>query len=276
MRMRDLKGLRYLARLLADPGREFHVLDLVTVERGWSGDGVRGTEPGLAFSSGLDAGVVLDAQAKQAYRRRLAEIDEDIDEAGMLGDAERAAQAEAERDFLIRELARAVGLGGRDRRVGSASERARASVTRAVRKAMARIGEYDPALGEHLDRAIRTGTWCAYLPDPRAPVSWTAVTRVPTRHLSSPIVAAHPIIPRRLRDGLCDAGSPAAAVWASRSACVPNRKRFFAPLLRSAQQGRSRPIAWFGVGTLTAVALARHLNEIRADDWPQPSPGRRS
>jgi tetratricopeptide (TPR) repeat protein len=172
MRMRDLKGLRYLARLLADPGREFHVLDLVTVERGWSGDGCRGAEPGLALSSGLDAGVVLDAQAKEAYRRRLAEIDDDIDEAGMLGDAERASQAEAERDFLIRELSRAVGLGGRDRRVGSASERARASVTRALRKAMVRISAYDPALGEHLDHAIRTGTWCAYLPDTRAPVSW--------------------------------------------------------------------------------------------------------
>jgi hypothetical protein len=172
MRMRDLKGLRYLARLLADPGREFHVLDLVTVERCWSGDGCRGAEPGLALSSGLDAGVVLDAQAKEAYRRRLAEIDDDIDEAGMLGDAERASQAEAERDFLIRELSRAVGLGGRDRRVGSASERARASVTRALRKAMVRISAYDPALGEHLDHAIRTGTWCAYLPDTRAPVSW--------------------------------------------------------------------------------------------------------
>jgi tetratricopeptide (TPR) repeat protein len=172
IRMRDLKGLRYLARLLADPGREFHVLDLVTVERGWSEDRVRPTDPGLAFSSGLDSGVVLDAQSKQAYRSRLAEIDEDIEEAERLGDGERAAQAEAERDFLIHELARAVGLGGRDRRVDSASERARASVTRAVRKAMARIRQYDPALGEHLERAIRTGTWCAYLPDSRAPVRW--------------------------------------------------------------------------------------------------------
>lgn len=172
MRMRDLKGLRYLARLLADPGHEFHVLDLVTVERGWSEAGRRDAEPGLAFSSGLDAGMVLDAQAKQAYWRRLAEIDDDIDEAGMLGDAERALQAETERDFLVRELARAFGLGGRERRLGSASERARASVTRALRKAMVRISEYDPALGEHLDRAIRTGTWCAYLPDTHAPACW--------------------------------------------------------------------------------------------------------
>ena len=147
VRLRDLKGLRYLARLLADPGREFHVLDLVAVERGWSGDAGRGAERGLAFSSGLDAGVVLDAQAKEAYRRRLAEIEEDIEEARAMGDDERAAQAEAERDFLVRELARAVGLGGRDRRVGSASERARASVTRAVRQAMARIHEHHPHAG---------------------------------------------------------------------------------------------------------------------------------
>ena len=34
VRLRDLKGLRYLARLLADPGREFHVLDLVADETG--------------------------------------------------------------------------------------------------------------------------------------------------------------------------------------------------------------------------------------------------
>ncbi len=89
-----------------------------------------------------------------------------------MGDSERAAQADAERDFLVRELARAVGLGGRDRRAGSASERARASVTRAVRQAMARIREHNAPLGEHLDRAIRTGTYCAYLPDPRATVNW--------------------------------------------------------------------------------------------------------
>ena len=34
VRVRDLKGMRYLARLLADPGRELHVLDLVAAETG--------------------------------------------------------------------------------------------------------------------------------------------------------------------------------------------------------------------------------------------------
>jgi hypothetical protein len=170
--LRDLKGFRYLACLLASPGREFHVLDLVAAQSGSPANSRHIAESGLTVRHGLSFGPALDAQAKEAYRRRLVEIDEDIEEAQELGDDERVAQAESERDFLIRELARAVGLGGRDRRLGSDSERARASVTRAVRKAMVRIGEHHPALGEHLDRAIRTGTWCAYQPDPRSPLTW--------------------------------------------------------------------------------------------------------
>ena len=171
--VRDLKGMRYLARLLADPGREFHVLDLVAAETGGvaRADSHQATA-GLPRSALGDAGEMLDARAKDAYRRRLAEIEDDIEQARATGDAERDAQADAERDFLVRELSRAVGLGGRDRRAASASERARAGATRAVRQAIARIGEHDPQLGEHLSRTIRTGTYCAYVPDPRAPAGW--------------------------------------------------------------------------------------------------------
>ena len=172
VRVRDLKGMHYLARLLADPGREYHALDLVAAETGADARVDSNRAAGLSRSSLGDAGEVLDARAKRAYRRRLAEIEADIDEARAAGDGERAAQADAERDFLMQELARAVGLGGRDRRAASASERARVGVTRAVRHAMTRIGEHHPELGEHLGRTIRTGTYCAYVPDPRAPAGW--------------------------------------------------------------------------------------------------------
>jgi hypothetical protein len=161
VRVRDLKGMRYLARLLAEPGREHHVLDLVAAEAG-----------GRAQMDTGDAGEMLDERAKEAYRRRLAEIDDDIEEAEASGDSERAAQADAERDFLVRELAGAFGLGGRARRAASGSERARAGVTRAIRQAMTRIAEHHPALGKHLDHAIHTGSYCAYVPDPRAPAGW--------------------------------------------------------------------------------------------------------
>jgi hypothetical protein len=172
VRVRDLKGMRYLARLLADPGREYHVLDLVAAETGSDAQGASSHAAGLPRSALGDAGEGLDAQAKDAYRRRLAEIDDDLEQARAIGDAERAAQANAERDFLVQELARAFGLGGRDRRAASASERARAAVTRAVRQAMTRIAEHHPQLGQHLGRTIRTGTYCAYVPDPRTPADW--------------------------------------------------------------------------------------------------------
>jgi transcription elongation GreA/GreB family factor len=159
--VRDLKGMRYLAQLLAHPGREFHVLDLVAAETGQR----------MALG---DAGEILDERAKTAYRRRLTEIEDDIEQARALGDARREAQADAERDFLVQELARAVGLGGRDRRAASASERARSGVTRAVRQGIARIGEHHPQLGEHLNRAVRTGTYCAYVPEPGARAAWTS------------------------------------------------------------------------------------------------------
>jgi tetratricopeptide (TPR) repeat protein len=167
VRLRDLKGMRYLARLLGGPGRELHVLDLVSGEVGLAVVPAQGSARGLALAVERDAGPLLDGRAKEVYRRRLAEIDEDLEDARATGNDERAAQAEAERDWLARELARAVGLGGRDRLAGSASERARASVTRAVRQAIARIATCHPALGQHLDRAVRTGTYCAYLPDAR-------------------------------------------------------------------------------------------------------------
>ena len=170
--LRDAIGVRYLARLLGNPGQEFHVLDLVGLLHGAPAETVHVVEPGLTCRDASDAGEMLDPRAKDAYRRRLTEIEDDLEEARALGDVSRVEQATAERDFLARELSRAVGLGGRDRRAGSAAERARASVTRAVRQAIARIRAHHPPLAAHLERTIRTGTYCAYLPDPRIPLAW--------------------------------------------------------------------------------------------------------
>jgi hypothetical protein len=170
VQVRDRMGMRHLARLLADPGREFHVLDLFTAAAGNPAEAMYGgPSPRRAFG---DAGEMLDDKAKAAYRQRLAEIEDDIQDARASNDLAREEQADAEREFLLRELSRAVGLGGRDRRAGSASERARAGVTRSIRQAMAGIRAHHPELGRHLERAIRTGTYCAYLPDTRVPERW--------------------------------------------------------------------------------------------------------
>ena len=179
VRLRDAKGLRYLARLLAHPGREFHAVDLEAAAEGQQGQvapvGPRGRDGGgkLAVRPDLgDAGALLDATAKAAYRARLGELRAELEEAEGFNDPARATKARQEMDFLVGELARAVGLGGRDRRAASHAERARLNATRAIRAAMANLAEANPALGRHLSATIRTGRYCSYTPDPRLPIAW--------------------------------------------------------------------------------------------------------
>jgi len=184
-RLKDTKGLGYLAHLLRHPGVEFHMLDLVGGIAGQHEDdetnqlaqglprGDDGLErAGIHIANLGDAGEMLDERAKVAYRRRLSELREDLDEAKEAGNVERAERAEEEIDTLTRELSRAVGLGGRNRKAASASERARQSITKTIKAVLERIEQSDAALAEAISRCIRTGTFCSYQPDPELPIAW--------------------------------------------------------------------------------------------------------
>lgn len=54
--LHELKGFRYLERLLAEPNREFHVLDLVAVERGSLATTPLAADPDAPRTGGGDAG----------------------------------------------------------------------------------------------------------------------------------------------------------------------------------------------------------------------------
>jgi hypothetical protein len=152
--MRDAKGLRDLAVLLAAPGRDVAATELVA--------GVASaTAAGLAA---LGADPVLDDRARAAYRTRLARLDEELAEADTHHDIERSARLAAERDALIDELTYAAGLGGRRRRLGDVAERARTTVTARIRDAIGRIERVHPELGRHLRASIVTGARCSYRP----------------------------------------------------------------------------------------------------------------
>jgi hypothetical protein len=101
----------------------------------------------------------------------------DIDDADQMADLERAARARIELDAFLDQLRRATGLGGRDRYVGSGSERARVNVTRNLRRAIAAIERVLPAVGAHLRVSIRTGHWCRYEPDPHVAIDWVLTPR---------------------------------------------------------------------------------------------------
>jgi hypothetical protein len=184
-RLKDTRGLGYLAHLLRHPTVEFHVLDLVggiasQREEDETSQSVQGLprrdedleKAGIHITGLGDAGEMLDDQAKVAYRRRLSELREEFEEAKEVGNVERAEQAEQEIEALTRELSRAVGLGGRNRRAASASERARQTITKSIKSVQDRIAQSDAALGEIFSRCIKTGTFCSYQPDPDFPVAW--------------------------------------------------------------------------------------------------------
>ena len=208
LRLKDSKGLGYLAHLLRYPSAEFHVLDLVggiatQHDQGETDQEARGLPrgdeglegAGIHVASLGDAGEMLDDQAKAAYRRRLSDLREELEEAKELGNVERAERAEREIDSLTRELSRAVGLGGRSRRAASASERARQTVTKTVRAVLDRVTESDATLGDILSRCIRTGTFCSYQPDPDFPIAWEFAQTLPAS--AAPPAAGSDVVPAR-------------------------------------------------------------------------------
>jgi hypothetical protein len=154
--VRDSKGLRDLATLIARPGQEVAARDLVAA--------------GGPTVVQRDTGPLLDDTARAAYRKRIEDLRRELDAADDAGDASRSEAVQAELDLISDELRRATGLGGRSRRTASSDQRARTAVTGRIRDAIKRIDTVHPRLAEHLRASIRTGTACAY--EPPEPVDW--------------------------------------------------------------------------------------------------------
>jgi tetratricopeptide (TPR) repeat protein len=152
-RLRDSRGLQMLARLVAAPGREIHVLDLM------------GAASGDQPVDAGDCGEALDGQARRDYRQRLESLREQLEEAEGRHDTAGAEAAREEIEQLSAELSRAFGLGGRARRTGSNVERARVNVQRRLKHAVTRIAQESAPAGKHLNWAIRTGSFCSYRPE---------------------------------------------------------------------------------------------------------------
>jgi tetratricopeptide (TPR) repeat protein len=81
-------------------------------------------------------------------------------------------------EFHVLDLVGGMAAGGADElkqgdhRAGSASDRARQSVTKTIKSVLERIAQSDAAVGEIFSRCIKTGTFCSYRPDPVSPIVW--------------------------------------------------------------------------------------------------------
>jgi hypothetical protein len=150
----DSKGLRDLHVLLRAPGKEIPATRLLNPAGGET----------VTAAAGMGGDAVLDEEARSRYRTRLSTLDELIAAATDSGDDHKAAEYDREREALLTELRTATGLGGRTRRLGDETERARKTVTARIRDTLRKLDTSHPQLAAHLRSAVATGTTCSYRP----------------------------------------------------------------------------------------------------------------
>lgn len=170
-----LVGLQYLAALLREPRREFHVTDLAAAA-GEAPARTPGTTSARKLreeltSDGLNAaGERLDSKARADYKKRLQKIEKELQQAEGNRDLATAERLRAEQQFIEDELQSASGLHDRSRRTGDPVKRKQDQVRNAIDRALGKIRERDRTLADHLDGALRRGKDWSYHPEP--PVSW--------------------------------------------------------------------------------------------------------
>ena len=146
-RLKDAKGLRYIALLLREPNRPFHVTELLRADA-TRGDVARSATTAIAC-----------ATCRRSWRRPSAST--------------TPAAPPGRRPRSTRSPASSPGGWARP----SAARMRRTSccvsrVTKAIKAAARKISARHPALGHHLRTTIRTGSVCSYVPDPTKPMRW--------------------------------------------------------------------------------------------------------
>jgi predicted ATPase len=258
--LRNSLGLSYVQRLLQNPGEEFHALDLLmgrgtgSVQGGDRSDEAALRSEDFTPRRPSDLGPMLDAQAKQEYKRTLSQLTEELEDLRERGAHERAEKVEYEIEAIQRELARALGLGGRDRRAGSAAERARINVTRAIRSAIQRVSEYQSALGKMLDESIRTGSFCRYLPNPKVSINW----RFTSDAAEGFVEAVAPATPAALF-GAGDSGLPQVARSQTEFVGRVAERALLRNCLQRAMNGESGTVMICGPAGIGKTRLSREM-----------------
>jgi hypothetical protein len=140
-------GMGYLAELVDHAGREIAAIELASRHQ---------------LTDHTSRQTLIDESSRAFYRRAIEDLEEEIADADRGADTERATRARLQLDLLLEELARATGLGGRDRCFADEAERARVSVHKAIRRAIERLADADPAIGRLLAGRVRTGVRCVY------------------------------------------------------------------------------------------------------------------
>jgi hypothetical protein len=150
--LHHVKGLAMIAQLLQHPGEWIDARVLA-----YEGKGAAAAMHERGFP-------VLEPDDVKAYRHQLTAI---RNERKRVRDPARADELRLQEESIQKQLAAAVGRGGRLREQGSPGDKARSSVAQRIRLAITRLAELDPQLALYLDRSLHRGYSCAYLPAER-------------------------------------------------------------------------------------------------------------
>ena len=176
--LRNCKGLKYIAFLLAHPGVEFYALQLVHEVDGtayepdpiYSGMTTEQLgEEGLSIEDHTSSAQILDSEYEQACRENLTKAIAVKQLATARGDGAGVKVANEYIKHYRRALSEGRGLSGRRRMAATPVEKARSAVTKTVKRVLAKVRAEHSSLYDHLSASLITGTVCSYSPTNRAP-----------------------------------------------------------------------------------------------------------
>ena len=149
------KGAAYLHLLLSHPRVPFSAIDLACR--------VAKNPERYALSSG---GEQSDRESLTAYRARYDELQEELDEARKNNDPGAESGIQQEIEWLVEQVRKDRGLGGRLRKASDDRDRVRKAVGNAIRRAVKDIGQFDKRLADHLTSPrLSCGLNPCYTPD---------------------------------------------------------------------------------------------------------------
>jgi flagellar biosynthesis GTPase FlhF len=176
--LKDLKGVRMIAYLVAHPGEPVEALTLMQLASGASPDDARiprraqlGATSGMSadpFGSSRDER--LTRQDAADLRRRKAREEKEKPRAERLNDQEKAARLAESIANIDKVLKRDLALFGKPRTIDTDRDRARSAVAKNLARALKHIGDANPHLAMHLQNSLHVGETCYYAPSP--PVEW--------------------------------------------------------------------------------------------------------
>lgn len=158
--VRHSQGMSYITLLLQAPGEEIHAAALRHLVLGDGNEADMGS-----------AGKVADKKTIKEYKAEINEMDEDLAEARANNDAGRVELLTEKLEVLCAEVGRATGLQDKLREASSDQERARKSVTAAIKRALEAIRKEHKPLWLHLRTYLDTGNFLCYRGDSSAPWS---------------------------------------------------------------------------------------------------------